>query len=85
MDGSILMNSTISDGETTNNTVTNEIDGLDTFLLLLKSSIMVTIILAAVFGNLLVIVSVMRVRKLRLVNLNVHTSKVSPNSHAIIQ
>lgn len=65
MDGSILMNSSMLDGETTNNTITNEIDGFDTFLLLLKSSIMVSIILAAVFGNLLVIVSVVRVRKLR--------------------
>lgn len=67
MDGSILMNSTISDSEATNSSViaTHEIDGFDTFLLIVKASIMVSIILAAIFGNLLVIVSVMRVRKLR--------------------
>lgn len=37
----------------------------DTTLLMLKASIMIMIIVASIFGNLLVIVSVMRVRKLR--------------------
>uniref|UniRef100_A0A336MPC1 Octopamine receptor beta-2R n=1 Tax=Culicoides sonorensis TaxID=179676 RepID=A0A336MPC1_CULSO len=68
MDESILMNSTILDGdESTNNTNINEIDGLNTFLLVIKTSIMVSIILAAIFGNLLVIISVVRVRKLRII------------------
>lgn len=76
MDESTVVNSTILDDGTGNNTVTNVVDGFDTFLLILKSSIMVTIILAAVFGNLLVIVSVVRVRKLRLVSLFMNNSKV---------
>nr|CAI5827107.1 unnamed protein product [Callosobruchus analis] len=37
------------------------------FLLFLKASIMGTIIIASIFGNLLVIVSVMRHRKLRII------------------
>lgn len=37
----------------------------DVVLLVLKASIMVFIIIAAIFGNLLVIISVMRHRKLR--------------------
>lgn len=76
MDESTVVNSTILDDGTGNNTVTNVVDGFDTFLLILKSSIMVTIILAAVFGNLLVIISVVRVRKLRLVSLFMNNSKV---------
>lgn len=38
---------------------------LDTVLLVLQATIMISIIVAAIFGNLLVIASVMRVRKLR--------------------
>lgn len=37
----------------------------DTFFLVLKASLMIFIIVAAIFGNLLVIISVMRHRKLR--------------------
>lgn len=37
----------------------------DVLLLILKASIMISIIIAAIFGNLLVIISVMRNRKLR--------------------
>lgn len=40
-------------------------DWLDVLLLVFKASIMISIIVAAVFGNLLVIISVMRNRKLR--------------------
>lgn len=43
----------------------NEGQWVDTFLLILKASIMIFIIVAAIFGNLLVIISVMRNRKLR--------------------
>lgn len=39
----------------------------DTFLLILKATLMGTIIIASIFGNLLVIVSVMRHRKLRII------------------
>lgn len=42
-----------------------ETDWLDDTLLVLKASVMLFIIIAAIFGNLLVIISVMRVRKLR--------------------
>lgn len=38
---------------------------LDIILLILKATIMILIIMAAIFGNLLVIISVMRHRKLR--------------------
>lgn len=38
---------------------------LSTTLLVLQATIMISIIVAAIFGNLLVIASVMRVRKLR--------------------
>uniref|UniRef100_A0A1A9WGM8 G-protein coupled receptors family 1 profile domain-containing protein n=1 Tax=Glossina brevipalpis TaxID=37001 RepID=A0A1A9WGM8_9MUSC len=41
-------------------------DWLDDALLVLKASVMLFIIIAAIFGNLLVIISVMRVRKLRI-------------------
>lgn len=40
-------------------------DWLDVLMLIMKASIMISIIVAAVFGNLLVIISVMRNRKLR--------------------
>lgn len=40
-------------------------DWLDVLILIFKASIMISIIVAAVFGNLLVIISVMRNRKLR--------------------
>lgn len=40
---------------------------VDTTLHVLKATIMISIIVAAIFGNLLVIASVMRVRKLRYV------------------
>lgn len=43
----------------------NNEDWIDVVFLILKASIMIFIIIAAIFGNLLVIVSVMRVRKLR--------------------
>uniref|UniRef100_A0A1A9VFV0 Octopamine receptor beta-2R n=1 Tax=Glossina austeni TaxID=7395 RepID=A0A1A9VFV0_GLOAU len=42
-------------------------DWLDDALLALKASVMLFIIIAAIFGNLLVIISVMRVRKLRII------------------
>ena len=42
-----------------------ESEWIDVVILVLKSSIMILIIVAAIFGNLLVIVSVMRHRKLR--------------------
>lgn len=44
---------------------TDESDWLDMLILILKASIMISIIIAAIFGNLLVIISVMRNRKLR--------------------
>lgn len=40
-------------------------DWLDVLFFVFKASIMISIIIAAVFGNLLVIISVMRNRKLR--------------------
>ncbi len=43
----------------------SENEWFDVTILVLKASIMILIIVAAIFGNLLVIVSVMRVRKLR--------------------
>lgn len=46
---------------------TEEEDGFQFFLVLVKCFIMVLIIIAAIFGNLLVIVSVMRHRKLRVI------------------
>lgn len=47
------------------NSKLNENEWFDVTILVLKASIMILIIVAAIFGNLLVIVSVMRVRKLR--------------------
>lgn len=47
------------------NSQLNKNGWFDVTLLVLKASIMILIIVAAIFGNLLVIVSVMRVRKLR--------------------
>lgn len=46
------------------NTV-KEQDWIDVLFFVFKASIMISIIIAAVFGNLLVIISVMRNRKLR--------------------
>ncbi|XP_063707251.1 octopamine receptor beta-2R-like [Culicoides brevitarsis] len=63
MGSSTKMNFSTSD----NLNVDNHFYDLDTILLLFKSSIMITIILAAIFGNLLVIISVVRVRKLRII------------------
>lgn len=45
--------------------VVKENDWVDILFIILKASIMISIIVAAVFGNLLVIISVMRNRKLR--------------------
>lgn len=45
--------------------VADEEEWLQTLLLVLQATIMVSIIVAAIFGNLLVIASVMRHRKLR--------------------
>ncbi|XP_037955621.1 octopamine receptor beta-2R [Teleopsis dalmanni] len=42
-------------------------DWLDTLILSFKAAIMLFIIIAAIFGNMLVIISVMRVRKLRII------------------
>lgn len=42
-----------------------ENDWIDISFTILKASLMISIIVAAVFGNLLVIISVMRNRKLR--------------------
>lgn len=42
-----------------------ENDWMDISFTVLKASLMISIIVAAVFGNLLVIISVMRNRKLR--------------------
>lgn len=56
--------------ETTNDLVyTNQFQGdpVIVFLIILKCAIMLFIIIAAIFGNLLVIVSVMRHRKLRVI------------------
>lgn len=52
---------------TSNHTQTalTESELIDDVILIVKASIMIMIIVAAIFGNLLVIVSVMRVRKLR--------------------
>ncbi|XP_026461711.1 octopamine receptor beta-2R-like [Ctenocephalides felis] len=50
-----------------NTTNPNDQEWTDTIALIAKSSIMVFIIIAAIFGNLLVIVSVMRHRKLRII------------------
>ena len=61
-----LLNSNISninDSVSDQNNVNEE--WTDVVLLVLKASIMVFIIIAAIFGNLLVIISVMRHRKLR--------------------
>lgn len=70
----VLQNYTRFAGRTTTaNPIANQTLGetageeqwLDTTLLVLKATVMITIIAAAIFGNLLVIASVMRVRKLR--------------------
>lgn len=50
-----------------NGTATNVDDWLDGIFMVFKASIMLLIIITAIFGNLLVIISVMRNRKLRLV------------------
>ncbi|XP_055381571.1 octopamine receptor beta-2R isoform X2 [Condylostylus longicornis] len=47
--------------------ITTDSEWIDTAILIIKSIIMVCIIIAAIFGNLLVIISVMRVRKLRVI------------------
>lgn len=47
----------------------NSADWLDVVYLVFTASLMLFIIIAAIFGNLLVIISVMRVRKLRYVNI----------------
>lgn len=59
----IALNYTVAYGE--GMTTEDEGEWYDTTLLVLKASIMIMIIVASIFGNLLVIVSVMRVRKLR--------------------
>ncbi|XP_017479047.1 PREDICTED: octopamine receptor beta-3R-like [Rhagoletis zephyria] len=46
---------------------TSSSEWFDVVLLVLKASLMLFIIIAAIFGNLLVIISVMRVRKLRII------------------
>ncbi|KAJ8709606.1 hypothetical protein PYW08_009610 [Mythimna loreyi] len=66
----IYVNKTLEVNETTNDLVYSnqfEDDPLIVFLVILKCLIMLFIILAAIFGNLLVIVSVMRHRKLRVI------------------
>lgn len=57
------MNSSTTNGVA--ETTADEGKWYDVVLLVLKASIMIMIIVASIFGNLLVIVSVMRVRKLR--------------------
>lgn len=49
------------------NVIGSNRDVLDLTLLVLKASIMLTIMIAAIFGNMLVIISVMRHRKLRII------------------
>lgn len=64
------VNKTLELNETTNDIIYSnqfEDDPFIVFLVILKCIIMVFIILAAIFGNLLVIVSVMRHRKLRVI------------------
>ncbi|CAB3223018.1 unnamed protein product [Arctia plantaginis] len=66
----VYVNRTIEVNETTNDLVYSnqfEDEPFIVFLVILKCLIMLFIILAAIFGNLLVIVSVMRHRKLRVI------------------
>lgn len=58
-------NESASGNGTSGDELTADEEWYDTPWLVLKASIMITIIVASIFGNLLVIVSVMRVRKLR--------------------
>ncbi|CAH2005070.1 unnamed protein product [Acanthoscelides obtectus] len=60
-------NSTLSENNATSIVESPEQEWTSSFLLFFKASIMGTIIIASIFGNLLVIVSVMRHRKLRII------------------
>jgi hypothetical protein len=62
---SSTFNDISSSSNSSNSDYSENEDWIDVTLLILKASIMIFIIIAAIFGNLLVIVSVMRVRKLR--------------------
>lgn len=62
-----LVNSTISQANSTIESDKEEQQWIDVLLLVFKASIMGLIIIGAIFGNLLVIVSVMRHRKLRII------------------
>lgn len=62
--GSVVNASPSTITPTTDTQIADE-DWLDILILIFKASIMISIIVAAVFGNLLVIISVMRNRKLR--------------------
>lgn len=68
MPSSILSTTTIDPASLTNSTMKPEKTWSDISLNVLKATIMISIIVAAVFGNLLVIISVMRNRKLRWVS-----------------
>ncbi|XP_059219583.1 octopamine receptor beta-2R [Stomoxys calcitrans] len=54
-------------GATNGTDITDEGNWLDDLGLIVKAAAMLIIIIAAIFGNLLVIISVMRVRKLRII------------------
>uniref|UniRef100_A0A034VIK4 Octopamine receptor beta-2R n=1 Tax=Bactrocera dorsalis TaxID=27457 RepID=A0A034VIK4_BACDO len=62
-----LLDDAGADGVEGINDVANSSEWFHVVLLVLKTSLMLFIIIAAIFGNLLVIISVMRVRKLRII------------------
>ncbi|XP_022918264.1 octopamine receptor beta-2R isoform X2 [Onthophagus taurus] len=63
----VLTNQTNCTSYNSSPPVENETEWTGSFLLFIKASIMATIIIAAILGNLLVIISVMRHRKLRVI------------------
>ena len=80
LDGSFISSTSFSTtvantNETFNNRILNIDEGekwINLLVLIFTASIMIFIIVAAIFGNLLVIISVMRNRKLRWENFNVY-------------
>lgn len=74
---SILSTTNGIDTASSNSTTAPEKTWSEISFIVLKATIMISIIVAAVFGNLLVIISVMRNRKLRWVPLSLGIQKIS--------